>query len=60
MLKKSYIIHNGKQVEVNSKMLLGKKQVRNDFDITTLVITFVIFVSLVLFYNFINPNHLVF
>jgi preprotein translocase subunit SecG len=60
MLKKSYIIHNGKQLEVNADFLIGKKQVKNDFDITTIVITFLIFATLILLYNFINPNHLIF
>jgi len=60
MLKKSYIVHDGKRLEVNAGFLIGKKQVKNDFDITTIVITFLIFVSLVLLYNFINPKHLIF
>ena len=60
MLKKSYIIHNGKKLEVNADFLVGKKQVKNNFDITTLAITFLIFASLILLYNFINPKHLIF
>jgi hypothetical protein len=67
MLKKSYIIHNGKELEVNADLLIGKrrrqigkKQVKNGFDITTLAITFLIFASLILLYNFINPKHLIF
>jgi hypothetical protein len=55
MLKKSYIIHNGKELEVNADFLIGKKQVKNDFDQLTIiprVIVGIIVLILVIFFLF--------